>query len=175
MGRSAVATLQVSDSVAGYKDAPCATPSLRRGARARRVAGFTLIEMMIVVIIVAVLAAYAYSAYSKYVTRTNRAAATACLSEAANYMERYYTTSLSYTGATPSSALDCEGTSSTGLNYTYEFPSAASTTAYTYEAVPKGTQATNDTDCGTLSITNQGTRGFSGTSGVGTVAECWGH
>ena len=56
--------------------------------------GFTLIELMIVVAIIAIIAAIAYPSYINSVVKTKRAAAEGCVSEYANYMERYYTTNL---------------------------------------------------------------------------------
>src|SRR3546814_2617218 len=59
-------------------------------------AGFTLIELIIVVTIVAILALIAYPSYINSITRSKRAAATACLSSYATFMERFYTTNLRY-------------------------------------------------------------------------------
>ena len=58
--------------------------------------GFTLIEVMITVAIIAVLTAIAYPSYESHVTKTRRAAAAGCLLERAQFMERFYTTNLSY-------------------------------------------------------------------------------
>ena len=140
-------------------------------------AGFTLIELMIVVAIVALLAAIAYPSYITYITKTHRVAAEGCLSEFSNWMERYYTTNLSYDKdlngnpvAPPFTSMDCAATSQTGVYYQYKFVSAASATQYAIEALPIGAQASRDTKCGTLSIDQSGTRAVSGT---GTLAECW--
>ena len=142
-----------------------------------RSAGFSLIELMIVVAIIAVLAALAYPAYQQYVIKTNRKAAEACLSEHANYMERLYTTTLNYgqmpasgstagTTATVLPTLDCAATSQTGNNYNYQFgPSSPSTTGYTVQAIPSSTLQKKDT-CGTLSINQAGTRSP-------TTSQCW--
>ncbi|WP_266169531.1 type IV pilin protein [Dyella subtropica] len=132
-------------------------------------AGFSLIEVMIVVAIIAILARIAYPAYTNYLARTNRAAAEGCLSQVSNYMERYYTTNLSYSAATLP-ALDCKSAAQTGANYSYSFPSPATSTAYSVQAAPINAQLTRDTLCGTLTLDQTGKRTYSGT---GTVAQCW--
>ncbi|MBD8871986.1 type IV pilin protein [Rhodanobacter sp. DHB23] len=150
--------------------------------------GFTLLELMIVLAIVALLAAIALPSYSRYVVRTNRAAATACLSEYANYMERYYTTNLRYdeapaasgtaaavanpvAGAAPTLVLDCATASQTGNNYRYSAP-AVSATGYTLDAEPINAQQTRDTQCGTLTLDQTGARNVVG--GTNTAEQCWG-
>jgi type IV pilus assembly protein PilE len=57
----------------------------------QREAGFTLIELMVVVAIVAILAAIAYPSYERYVVRARRAEAQAMLWELMQQQERYYT------------------------------------------------------------------------------------
>lgn len=139
--------------------------------------GFTLIELMIVVAIIAIIAAIAYPSYINSVTKTNRAAAEGCLSEYANYMERYYTANMRYdqtAAATPVAntlpALDCATVKNTGANYAYSFVTNSLTqSAYTLQAVPIGTQLTRDTACGTLTLNQQGTRTASGTA----PTTCW--
>ncbi len=150
----------------------CSVPSVcgSRAVSGQRAAGFTLIELMIVVAIIAILAAIALPAYTSYITRTKRTAAEGCLSEHANYMERYYTTNLNYAKDSAGTAntlpgLDCAGPQRTGANYQYALASA-STAAYSITATPTGAQLTRDTKCGTLSINQTGTRG-PGTDG------CW--
>ena len=134
--------------------------------------GFSLIELMIVVAIVAILAAIAFPSYTNYIVKTRRVAATACLSEYANYMERYYTTNLRYdqdTSATPVKnslpALDCASTNRTGNFYKYDF-GTPTVSKYTLTATPKSTEAR----CGTLTLNQSGTRTSSGTD---TLAQCW--
>lgn len=143
-------------------------PSIERGAlpamRMGRRAGFTLIELMIVVAIIAILAAIALPAYTSYITKTKRVAAEGCLSEHANYMERYYTTNLSYKGAALP-GLDCASPQRTGADYQYAVASA-STAAYSVTAAPINAQLTRDTKCGTLSLNQAGARGPSTTG-------CW--
>ncbi|HKU17785.1 MAG TPA: type IV pilin protein [Candidatus Saccharimonadales bacterium] len=163
--------------------------SIQQRFKSQRIAsfGFSLVELMITVAVITILAAIAVASYTKSVVKTNRSAATACLSEYANYMERYYTSNLRYDqapassgtaapvanpvlGATPTLVLDCASTAQTGNNYQYQVP-AASATAYTVQATPINAQLTRDTQCGTLTLNQRGSRTDSGT---GTVTQCWG-
>jgi type IV pilus assembly protein PilE len=151
--------------------------------RVVRSRGFTLIELMIVVAIIAILAAIAYPTYTSYITKTRRAAATACLSEYANYMERYYTTNLRYDQDTGGTAivlptLDCAAAAQTGDSYGYAFAAnpALSQSTYKILATPKAgsAQAARDTQCGVLGIDQSGQRYYKSTladaAGLGT---CW--
>lgn len=75
----------------------------------RMSAGFTLIELMIVVAVIAVLAGIAMYNYQAAVVRAKRSAATSCLQSGAQYMERYYTTYMSYNNAsTPPALPQCD-------------------------------------------------------------------
>lgn len=129
--------------------------------------GFTLIEVMITVAILGILAAVAFPSYQSYVMRTHRVTAGACLSEMAQQMERRYTSNLAYTGAAVP-VLPC-ATEVAG-RYGFAFATGEPTaTTYTINAAPTGAQS-GDTQCGTLSITEAGVKGISGT---GTAASCW--
>ncbi|WP_329955486.1 type IV pilin protein [Dyella choica] len=135
-----------------------------------RQAGFTLVELMIVVAVIAILAVLAWPAYQQYIIKTNRKAAESCLAEHANYMERLYTTQLTYSGATLP-VLDCSSASQTGQNYAYSFaPAAASTSAYNVQAAPTSALQLKDTTCATVWIDQTGARHITGT---GTLSQCW--
>lgn len=146
-----------------------------RAGRLRRMksAGFTLIEVMIVVAIVAILAAIASASYAKQVAKGNRVAAEGCMSQIANYMERYYTTYMRYDQAGSSSGaaanslptLDCMTAAQTGNNYDYKLSSLAAT-AYQIQATPKNAQQARDTLCGSLTLDQAGAR-------TPTTAGCW--
>lgn len=134
----------------------------------RKAKGFTLIELMIVVIIISVLAAIAYPAYINHTVNTRRAAAAACLTEFAQFMERYYTTEMSYEDADPP-ALGCE--QELAVHYTFGLSGAPTASQFTVQAVPQGQQAARDgARCGTLTINQLGQQRVSGTA---EPTECW--
>ena len=135
----------------------------------RQMRGFTLLELMIVVAVIAILAAIAYPSYTDYVTRTRRAAAAACAMEAAHYMERYYTTEMTYV-LEDDDLPQTECRNDMAEHYTIALSGAETATTYTVQAVPVpgSAQASRDTKCGTLSINQVGLKGS-----AGTVTECW--
>lgn len=137
-------------------------------ASQRQNAGFTLIELMIVVAIIAILASIAYPTYQNHVTRTRRAEAAACMLEIAQFMERDYTTKLRY--AVPTAYPACVSTVATNYTITATVPSS-STTTFSISAVPRGRQLAKDTQCGTLSIDQKGAKSVS-TSGT-SASSCW--
>lgn len=137
------------------------------GLQGRGEAGFTLIELLIVIAIIGILAVIAVSTYQDQIVKSRRAAAAACLQEGAQFMERYYTTNLTYANAT-APACDAE------VAAHYAAPSFVGTPAaktYTLRIVPSGAQAARDTLCGTLTINQQGVRGESGTAS--SADQCW--
>ncbi len=147
-------------------------------------AGFTLVELMIVVAIIGILTSIAYPSYQESVAKSRRSDATGALLVFANAMERHFTVNSTYknaagTDGTPTdtglprpgvfghqqSPLD-SGTALYNLKI-----NAANDTTYTLYAERTGAQ-TND-GCGTLTYTNTGVKGVTSNSGGHTAASCW--
>lgn len=146
--------------------------SLRpENASRKSAAGFTLMEVMIVVAIVAILATIAYGSYQQQIVKSRRSAGAACLQERAQYMERYYTTHLTYwkNDAQPDIS-QCDSEVSPHYQVSFVTGSTGAKT-FTLQAVPQGMQETKDTLCGTLTINQRGVRGESGTAS--SADECW--
>jgi type IV pilus assembly protein PilE len=132
----------------------------------RHQAGVTLIELMLVMVIIAVLGGIAVPAYKQYVVKSNRGAAKACMAEYAQFMERYYTTNMSYAGAAPGS-LGCATESKLDQNYSFSVSvNVNSPRIYSVTATPVNAQASRDTSCATLTLDQAGTR-------TPTTAGCW--
>jgi type IV pilus assembly protein PilE len=131
----------------------------------KRVRGFTLIEVMVVVAIVGILAAIAYPSYTAYVTRGKRVEGRNALLDAAARQERYYSDNNQY------GALATVGVSSASENGHYQVSIAlgSGNQSFTLSAAP---ETFVDDVCGTLTLTNTGVKGISG--GTGSVGDCWG-
>ena len=130
-------------------------------------AGFTLIEMMIVVAIVALLAAIALPSYREQVIRTRRSTAAACLTELTQLMERRYSTTMAYTGNTLPTSVCITDLANV---YAFSFPADPTATDYSISATPQGAQLRDDLKCATLSMNQTGQKSVSGTE---TVGYCW--
>ncbi|MEZ0306933.1 MAG: type IV pilin protein [Ramlibacter sp.] len=140
-----------------------------------KVAGFTLIELMITVAIVAILGAVAYPSYLKSVVRGKRAAAQSFMATVANKQEAAILNARTYFSIPSGAASEWTAVSvalptEVQANYTVTVVASGSP-SYTVTAVPTGKQAVNDTRCGTLTLTHTGVKGKTGTAPA--VSDCW--
>ncbi len=122
-------------------------------------AGFTLMELMIVVAIIGILAAIAYPNYLQYLKNVNRKAAVAELLDIKDRLERHYTVNNgTYTGFTYTANPNIRG-------YTIAAPTIEGNgQSYTITAALDSTDD-GDPDCGDLTVTSTG--GESSTKGSG--------
>lgn len=135
----------------------------RPGSCPAGVRGFTLLELMIVVVVVAVLTILAVNSYQFAMVKSRRAAAKSCVQEGAQFMERFYTTHLTYVDAAlPACSSDVT------RYYTVGFDGTPDATTFTVQGVPTSSQ--NDPLCGTLSVNQAGAKDATGTGGP---SACW--
>jgi type IV pilus assembly protein PilE len=129
----------------------------------QRQAGFTLLELMIVVLIVGVLAAVAFPSYEKQLVKGNRAAAQAMLMEVAQKEQQILLDSRSYVGAAScnevTSALKVAVDTKVADNYTCVVTADNATTppTFTASATPKSTRQKKD-GVEPLTINNTGAK-----------------
>lgn len=137
----------------------------------RRERGFTLVELMVTVVIVAILATIALSSYSWATTRARRAAVQSYLQDIANRQEQLLLDARAYANSAASPPMPPLPDDVSG-HYTVAVTAnnAATPPSFVITATPAGTQASNDTRCGTLSLNQAGVRTESGSA---TVADCW--
>ena len=127
----------------------------------RRVQGFTLIEVMIVLAVAAILAAVAVPAYQDQMRKSRRTEGREALMLIQAAQERWRSSNTSY-AATVAGL----GVSAATYNYDYAL-SGASATGYTATATAKAKQA-GDTLCATITVTVAGP-----TTTYGPDNACW--
>jgi type IV pilus assembly protein PilE len=145
-------------------------------SRQLKIAGVTVLELLIVVAIIAIIASFAYPSYMGQVVRTKRTAATATLLQIANRQQQFFMDRKSYTsdltdlgyGSDPF-VISEDGTTSlaTDLRSVYSISlSNVAATRYTITAVPLHGQLSQDIECGSLTLDQAGARGSAG-------VDCW--
>ncbi|MBY4678234.1 type IV pilin protein [Marinobacterium arenosum] len=126
-------------------------------------AGFSMIELMVVVAIVAIIGAVALPSYNSYIQQSRRADAMAALFSLQIAQEKYRANNTSY-GASVA-AIGVAATSPEGY-YTVAVASSAAN-SFVGTAAPTGSQAGDA--CGTFAVDNTGPN----YTGSYAAADCW--
>jgi len=146
-------------------------------------AGFTLVELMVVIVIAAVLLAIAIPSYQTSILKSRRTDARTALLDEAGREERYlsinnvYTNSpanLGYVGSSSSTNFPITiGSGYYQLNLpTTSLAVGAAPPSFTLTATPQGNQA-NDTSCATFTLTSTGAQSSVDSGGADSTATCW--
>jgi type IV pilus assembly protein PilE len=160
--------------------------TLRQHRSRSRLAGFTLIELMVTMVIAAVLLSIAIPAYNSYVLKSHRTDAKSALVDLASLEERYFSTQNTYTsvpsqlgytgGAVPftvgSGYYNITGITVIGAVAPTTTTSAGTPASYSITATAIGNQV-QDTACATFTITSGGVQTAATSGGVANNAACW--
>lgn len=140
----------------------------QRFARLERSAGFTLIELMIVVAIVGILSAIALPAYTDYIRRGRIPEATGTLAATQVQMEQWYQDAKTYLNGTACGV----AAPAAGKYFTYSYSVACTASVYTLQAT--GTGAMTGFNY-TISQDGSKTSAITGVSGWSnpTNNNCW--
>lgn len=139
----------------------------------RQQRGVTLMELLTVIVIIAILASIAIPTYRNYLLRSQRVEAKTSLLQLQAAQEKFYLNGNAYTDAVadaPPDGLGLTGSSETG-KYDITVVLGDGGQSYTATAAPAaGGGQEDDEFCGSLTLTDTGVRGITGT---GTAAQCW--
>lgn len=130
-----------------------------------RIAGFTLIELMIVVVVIGVLATIAVPSYRQYSIRAQRTEAKSALLQLAANQERFYTRN-GNTYVTDLASINMSATTE-GNRYVLRVTSADAS-AFTATATATARMA-DDADCQVFTINSEGQR----TASPDPRGDCW--
>lgn len=148
----------------------------------RSTAGFTLIELMVVIVIGSILLAVAIPSYQSQIRKSRRTDAKTAVLDLAGREERFFSTNGSaYTNAPGNLGYVGFGVANpVGSGYYYLTvcspacaPSVAAAPSYSVKATPvPGSTQVNDLECTSFSVDSTGKQFV---TGGGTVASCWGN
>jgi type IV pilus assembly protein PilE len=149
--------------------------------RPHRAAGFTLIELMVVVLIGAILVGIAVPSYTSHIRKSRRTDARTALLDLASREERYFSLNNAYTDKEnllgySSNNVALSTTVGNGY-YTISVDQVAAATVaapatFRAKAAPAGTQV-KDTQCAFFSVDQSGKQTATDSGGTDSTDACW--
>ena len=146
--------------------------------RPPRVAGFTLIELMIAVVVVAILFAIAVPAYQTEIRKSRRTDAKTAVLDLATREQRYFSVNNIFTSSPQDLGYGAAGATfpmTVGSGYysvNVTAPAGASPPTFTVTATATGSQ-TADTACQSFTIDNTGLQQAFDSSNNPNTTTCW--
>lgn len=141
----------------------------QRVGRCRPAAGFTLIEILIVVAIVGIVAAIAVPSYSQYMTDARRTDAISFLSEVAGEQVRYFSSNNQYATSMQELGYGTADTFTTPEGHYVVSVDNSTALKFLLTATPvAGGKQAGDAECANLTISHTGQK-----KSTGTKADCW--
>ena len=136
----------------------------------KRLTGFTLIEVLIVIAIIGIVAAIAVPVYSTYITKANRTDAINFLSEVAGEQQRYFSENNAYASKMSELGYGTKDTANSPENHYTVSINTPNVTRYVLSATPAtGSRQLKDDECMVFTIDSTGSKGNTG----GSNADCW--
>lgn len=132
--------------------------------------GFTLIELLIAMVIAGILAAVAYPSYVQHTVKARRAAVESFMLELASRQEQYLLDARRYADSNATLGVSTPSEVTSYYTVTVSADNAQTPPTHLVTATPLGSQLSQDAKCGTLTYSQAGVKGKSGT---GSVADCW--
>lgn len=149
----------------------------------KKMSGFTLIEMMIVVAVIGILAAIAYPSYLEQVRKSSRSDAIVLINETAQRMQRCFTAQGTYKPTTAGAcdvvdkAKSAAGITSSEGFYVVKLSTDATEytdSKYLLKATPvSGKRQAQDTQCATFTLDQAGVKKAYNTGNTETTDTCW--
>ncbi len=139
-------------------------------ARTLRARGFTLIELLIAIAVLAIILGIAIPSYSQFVLKSGRADAKNVLMQSAQTLERCYTRFSEYNNA---GCQISQGDTIMSENDKYQMTATTITAdEFLLTAAPQGGQ-TNDSECGSFTLSHTGQKGAAGGTDTAVIDKCW--
>jgi type IV pilus assembly protein PilE len=132
-------------------------------------AGFTLIELMIVIVVATILMTIAVPAYTGQIRKSRRTEARTALLDLAARQERFSSTNSAYTKVPANLGYAGTFPMPVGSSYYQIDVTNLTPSTFTATATPINAQV-GDTQCGAFTIDNTGLQTVSGTA---TATTCW--